>query len=78
VHKSNEWSFAGRLTQRLGKNSCLIDAATGQTVPGRDLLSLIVGFAAGFQSVGLQPSDQVLIGCGLSPCGLHWNEKETC
>jgi len=60
-------NFAGRLVQRLGEASCLIDAATGQTIPGRDLPALTVGFAAGFLSAGLKPGDRLLVGCGLSP-----------
>jgi len=51
----------------LGGSSCLIDAATGETIPGRDLPSSIVGFAAGFQSAGLRSGDRLLVGCGLSP-----------
>jgi acyl-CoA synthetase (AMP-forming)/AMP-acid ligase II len=66
VPKSIEWNFAGCLVRRLGENSCLIDAATGQTLPGRDLPSFIVGFAAGFLSAGLRSGDRVLISCGLS------------
>jgi acyl-CoA synthetase (AMP-forming)/AMP-acid ligase II len=34
---------------------------------GRDVPDLIVGFAAGFLSIGLQAGDRVLISCGLSP-----------
>lgn len=64
---SNETNFAGRLVQRLGKNSDLIDAATGEVFPAADVPSLIVGFAAGFLSIGLQPGDRVLISCGLDP-----------
>jgi len=67
VSKSNEWNFAGRLVRRLGENSHLADAATGQTLRGRDVASSIVGFAAGFLSVGLQAGDRVLISCGLNP-----------
>ena len=67
MHKSNEWNFAGRLVQGLGQNSCLIDAATGQMFPGRDVPELIVGFAARFLSIGLQAGDRLLIICGLSP-----------
>jgi acyl-CoA synthetase (AMP-forming)/AMP-acid ligase II len=54
------------LLQRLGENSHLIDAATGQTLSGREVPDLIVGFAAGFLSAGLQAGDRVLISCGLS------------
>ncbi len=64
---SNDSNFAGRLLRRLGENSHLIDAATGQTLPGKEVPGLIVGFAAGFLSAGLQAGDRVLISCGLSP-----------
>jgi len=37
VCNSNELNFAGRLVQRLTANSDLIDAATGQTFPGKDV-----------------------------------------
>ena len=67
MHISSEWNFAGRLVERLGKNSDLIDAATGQTFPAKHVPGLIVGFAAGFLSVGMQPGDRVLISCDLSP-----------
>jgi hypothetical protein len=63
----NEGNFAGRIVQRLGEKSCLINAATGQTLSGRDLPNLIAGFAAGFLSAGLRPGDRVLIQCGLTP-----------
>jgi acyl-CoA synthetase (AMP-forming)/AMP-acid ligase II len=62
-----EGNFAGRIVQRLGEKSCLIDAATGQTLSGRDLPNLIAGFADGFLSAGLRPGDRVLIQCGLTP-----------
>lgn len=64
---STDSNFAGRLLQRLGQNSQLIDAATGQTIPGKEVPGLIVGFAAGFLSAGLQAGDRVLISCDLSP-----------
>jgi len=64
---SNDSNFAGRLLRRLGKNSHLIDAATGQTLSGKEIPGLIAGFAAGFLSAGLQAGERVLISCGLSP-----------
>jgi acyl-CoA synthetase (AMP-forming)/AMP-acid ligase II len=67
VPNSSEMNFAGRLARRLGESSCLIDAATGQTIAGRDVRSLIVGFASGFLSSGLRPCDRVLLGCSLTP-----------
>jgi acyl-CoA synthetase (AMP-forming)/AMP-acid ligase II len=70
VLKSSEWNFAGRLVERLGENSQLTDAATGQTHLAADVPGLIAGFGAGFQSLGLRPGDKVLISCGLTPATL--------
>jgi acyl-CoA synthetase (AMP-forming)/AMP-acid ligase II len=66
---SNDSNFAGRLLRRLGENSHLIDAATGQTLSGKEIPGLVAGFAAGFLSADLQAGDRVLISCGLSPAG---------
>jgi acyl-CoA synthetase (AMP-forming)/AMP-acid ligase II len=55
------------LLRRLGENSHLIDAATGQALSGKEVPGLIVGFAAGLLSAGLQAGDRVLISCDLSP-----------
>jgi acyl-CoA synthetase (AMP-forming)/AMP-acid ligase II len=60
-------NFAGRLLQRLGNNSHLVDAATGQTLSGEKISGQIIGFAVGFLLAGLQAGDRVLISCGLSP-----------
>jgi acyl-CoA synthetase (AMP-forming)/AMP-acid ligase II len=67
VCSRSEWNFAGRLVERLGRNSDLTDAATGQHLPATDVPGLIVGFGAGFLSLGLRPGDRVLISCGLNP-----------
>jgi len=67
VSISGEWNFAGRLIQRLGKNSDLVDAATGQTFPASDVPALVAGFGAGFLSIGLQPGDRLLISCSVNP-----------
>lgn len=67
---SNDSNFAGRLLRRLGENSHLIDAATGQTLSGKEIPGLIAGSAAGFLSAGLQAGDRVLISCGLSPASI--------
>jgi acyl-CoA synthetase (AMP-forming)/AMP-acid ligase II len=50
----------------MGRNSCLIDAATGGTVAGEHLQNLIVGFGSGFLSAGLQPGNHVLVGCSIN------------
>jgi len=66
VHISSDWNFAGRLVARLGKSSDLIDAATGESFPAKDVPGLIVGIAAKFLSIGLKPGDRVLISCDVS------------
>ena len=65
--RSAELNFAGQLVRRLSPNSCLIDAATGETVPAQSFPALVVSFATGFLSAGLKPGDRILIGCSLSP-----------
>src|SRR3989304_8995154 len=60
-------NFAGRLVQRLGASSCLIEAATGETIGPPDLPRLVSSFGAGLISAGLRKSDRILIGCLLSP-----------
>lgn len=64
---SSDRNFAGRLVARLGKGSDLIDAATGESFPAKDVPGLIVGIAAKFLSIGLKPRDRVLISCDVSP-----------
>lgn len=60
-------NFAGRLAKQLGVRSCLIDAATGETIPSSDLPQLISTFGANLLSTGLKAGDRILIGCALSP-----------
>src|SRR5262249_13527463 len=67
VSKSEKWNFAGQLVRRLGQNSHLTDAATGETLRGRDVVNSIVCFAVGFSSAGLQTGDRLLISCGHDP-----------
>ena len=67
MHRSREWNFAGRLVERLGENSALIEAASGHTIRASEIAELIVGFGAGFLSSGLRPDDRVLISCGVNP-----------
>jgi acyl-CoA synthetase (AMP-forming)/AMP-acid ligase II len=62
-----EWNFAGRLVERLGSRSYVIDAATGRTICPRDLPRLIAAHGASLISAGLRKGDRVLIGCSLSP-----------
>lgn len=61
-----EWNFAGRLVERLGPGSCLIDAATRQTIRSEDLPRLIAANGAALLSAGLRKGDRVLIGCSLT------------
>src|SRR5215469_8902297 len=62
-----ENNFSGRLVNRLGEHSCLIDATTDETVSPSDLRQLIISFAVGLISEGLRPRDRILIECNLSP-----------
>jgi acyl-CoA synthetase (AMP-forming)/AMP-acid ligase II len=65
--RSHEWNFAGRLVGRLGENSALIEAASGETLRAAQIADLVAGFAAGFLAKGLRPGDRVLVSCGLNP-----------
>jgi acyl-CoA synthetase (AMP-forming)/AMP-acid ligase II len=67
MRRSSEWNFAGRVFDRLGKNSALIEAASGQNLGASEIAAGIAGFAAGFLSSGLRPGDRLLISCALSP-----------
>jgi acyl-CoA synthetase (AMP-forming)/AMP-acid ligase II len=67
VHKCSEANFAGRIVQRLGNASCLIDAATGETISAPELPRRILAYAHGLLASGLQPGDRVLIVCALTP-----------
>jgi len=62
-----EWNFAGRLVERIGPGSGLIDAATRQTICSEDLPRLIAAYGARLLSAGLRKGDRVLIGCSLTP-----------
>jgi acyl-CoA synthetase (AMP-forming)/AMP-acid ligase II len=73
VTATAEWNFAGRLVNRLGPYSCLIDAATGQAIDPEELPRLIAAYGTSFLSAGLTQGDRVLIGCSLSPsCALAY------
>jgi long-chain acyl-CoA synthetase len=60
-------NFALQLVERLGPDSCFIDAATRVTIGPEELPRLIVAYATRLRSAGLQPGDRLLIGCSLSP-----------
>jgi acyl-CoA synthetase (AMP-forming)/AMP-acid ligase II len=60
-------NFAGRVVERLGAGSSIIDAATGYTIDGGELPKAIAAYGTAFKSAGLNVSDRVLIGCALSP-----------
>ena len=61
-----ELNFAGRLVNRLGPHSYLIDAATRRSICPQDLPTLIAAYGASLVSGGLKEGDRVLIGCSLS------------
>lgn len=67
MRSGSEGNFTGRLVDRLGENSVLIEAASGQTFRGKEIADLIAGFGAGFLSSGLRSRDRILISCGLNP-----------
>jgi acyl-CoA synthetase (AMP-forming)/AMP-acid ligase II len=67
VIRSAELNFAGRLVRRLGPNSQLTDAASGETISTTEIGCLIADAAMGFLSAGLRAGDPVLIGCSLTP-----------
>lgn len=60
-------NFSGRLVNRLGEHSCLIDATTNEIIPTSGLRHLIISFAVSLLSAGLRPRDRILVGCTLSP-----------
>jgi acyl-CoA synthetase (AMP-forming)/AMP-acid ligase II len=66
VTASRECNFAGRLVERLGPRSCLIDAATGRTISPEYLPQVIAAYGASLMSAGLREGDRVLIACSLS------------
>lgn len=63
---SSEENFVGRLVNRLGPSSYLIDAATGQEICPEELPRLIAANGAALRSAGLREGDRVLIACSLS------------
>ena len=67
MQQSPNWNFAGRLVERLGKNSAIVEAASGQTILTEEIAGSIVGFATRFRSAGLRPGDRILITCGVNP-----------
>ncbi|HTS19878.1 MAG TPA: class I adenylate-forming enzyme family protein [Verrucomicrobiae bacterium] len=67
MKSSADMNFAGEILRRLGPNSQLIDAASGQAVPAEEVPGLIRGFAGTFLSSGLRPGDRILISCNLTP-----------
>jgi acyl-CoA synthetase (AMP-forming)/AMP-acid ligase II len=66
VPATADWNFVGRLVDRVGPCSFLIDAATGQTISPDDLPSVIAVYGANLLAAGLRKGDRVLVGCSLS------------
>ena len=60
-------NFAGRLVERLGPCSYLIDAANARTICPEDLPRLVAAYGASLLSAGLRQGDRVLIGSCLTP-----------
>ena len=65
--ESPDANFAGGLVSRLGPQSHLLDAATGEQIPGDELPHRIRSFAQGFLAAGLAPGERVLVACSLHP-----------
>lgn len=63
---SGNCNFAARLTQRLSRDSQLIDAASGRVVSSLELQRMIAAHGAKLLSGGLEHGDRVLIGTSLS------------
>jgi hypothetical protein len=63
MSRSRERNFAGRLAQRLGKATDLLDATNREILSGGVLTGLIVGFAAGFLIAGLGPGNGLSLDC---------------
>jgi acyl-CoA synthetase (AMP-forming)/AMP-acid ligase II len=66
VAAAAQWNFAGRLVERLGPCSSLMDAASGRTIGPEELPRLIAAYGASLISAGLKKGDRVLIGSTLS------------
>jgi len=60
-------NFAARLVARLGENSALIEASSGDTLRAAEIAGSIAGFATWFLSAGLRPGDRMLVSCGVNP-----------
>src|ERR1700722_10467571 len=60
-------NFAGWLVGRLGRNSYLIDAATGATIEPAEVSTKVIAHASAFCDAGLQPGDVILLASSLSP-----------
>lgn len=62
-----ENNFSERVLKRLRPHSCIIDAATGETIQSSDIRKEVGRFCASLRAHGLKPGDRILIGCLLSP-----------
>ena len=60
-------NFAGRIAERLGSNSALLDASTLESFDAEAIRTSIADFAAAFSAAGLRFGDRILIGCSLHP-----------
>jgi len=67
MQRSSELNFADRLIRRLGPNSRLIDAVSGQALSAAEIRDAVLAAAEVFLTAGLQSGEPVLIGCALSP-----------
>jgi acyl-CoA synthetase (AMP-forming)/AMP-acid ligase II len=64
--KPGECNFAAGLARRLGPDSALTDAPSGETLKGSEISKNVICFAAAYISSGLRAGDRILISCGLN------------
>ena len=60
-------NFSARLVEKLGRDSVLMDASSGQVFGTAEIVGLIAGFSKHFLSAGLRSGDRILLRCGVNP-----------
>ena len=60
-------NFAARLLDRLGKDSSLVEASSGNTFSASEISAQVGGFATRFLSTGLCAGDRLILSCGINP-----------
>jgi len=67
VNALSELNFAGRLIQRLGPNSQLVDAPSGATISAAEIRDSVANAASAFLRAGLRAGDSLLVSCSIGP-----------